>query len=109
MSDYQFPIVGDVLIQPYADGIGPFTFDLSPQLPAGDDIATIVVASSLAGEDSTADLIHGTPTVADNVVSVYFDYPGPTKHGNHKLTFKYTLASGAKDEADFYRVVVKNV
>ena len=105
MTTYQFP-QARLLIQPYAVAIGPFTFDLSAQLPTGDDIASIAVVSTLAGVVTTTDLISGTPTVTSNVVSVYFDYPGSTKHGNHKLTFKYTLASGAKDEADFFRVVV---
>lgn len=106
MNNFQF-LQSEILIQSYADSIGPFTFDLSLQLPSGDDIATIIVKSSLGGADTTADLINGTPTVAANVASVYFDYPGAERHGSHKLTFQYTLVSGAKDEADFYKVTVK--
>lgn len=105
MSVYQFS-ENRILIQPGALNIGPFTFDLSPQLPGGDDIATVEVVATLDGVDKTADLISGTPTVLNNVVSVRFNYPGAALHGSYKLTFWYTLTSGAKDEADFYRVQV---
>jgi len=98
-----------ILIQAYALAMGPFTFDLSGQLPTGDDIATVTVIAYLGKRVTTTDLISGTPTVAANVVSLYLKYPGTTKHGLHKLTFQYTLASGAKDEADFLGVMVTDV
>lgn len=98
-----------ILIQPYATAIGPFKFDLSKELPTGDNISAVLVKAYLDGTDTTTDLISGTPTVANNIVSVYFKYPGTTKHGIHKLTFQYTLVSGAKDEADFYGVEVADV
>jgi len=101
---YQFAIKR-ILIQPSASGIGPYTFDLGPQLPTGNDIASVVVKSYLVDE-TTSSLISGTPTVADNVVSVYFDYPGSDLHGDHKITFTYTLAGGGVDEADFFKVRV---
>ncbi|MBU1008453.1 hypothetical protein KKA53_05245 [Candidatus Dependentiae bacterium] len=107
-TSYQFTIA-EILIQPYAVAIGPFTFDLSNQLPSGDDIDSVTVVSTLGGVETTDDLISGTPTVASNIVTMYFDYPGATRHGKHKITFKYTLVSGAKDEADFYKVVVADV
>jgi len=105
--DYQFT-VGEILIQPYAEAIGPFTFDLSGQLPSGDDVASVIVASYLSSLDTTANLINGIPALAANVVTVYFDYPGAGLHGIHKLTFEYTLVSGAKDEADFWSVKVED-
>ena len=110
MADYQFP-TATILIQPYADAIGPFTFDLSPQLPSGDDIASVIVASYLDGVDTTASLI-ASDSLANNVVTIYFDYPLVVLVpllGTHKLTFEYTLVSGAKDEADFWGVIVKDV
>lgn len=110
MSEYQLD--GKIVIQPYALAIGPFTFDLSAQLPAGDNINVIVVASYLGAVDTTASLISGVPTVALNVVTIYFDYPVlllVPLLGTHKLTFEYTLVSGATDEADFWGVVVKDV
>ena len=108
VTDYQFP-PDTIMIQPYALAIGPFTFDLSGQLPAGDDIASIIVATYLDGVDTTASLISGVPTEVANVITVYFDYPGVALHGTHKLTFEYTLVSGATDEADFYGIMVKDV
>lgn len=110
MARYQFP-PKEILIQPYmaAVGIGPFTFDLSGQLPAGDNIASITVVSYLDGLNTTVNLISGVPTVVANVVTVYFQYPGLALHGTHKLTFQYVLVSTRRDEADFWGVVVKDV
>ena len=104
---YQFT-VNVILIQPSAAGIGPFSFDLDPQLPTGDNINLIEVKSYLGTTETTSELISGVPTVTSNVVSVYFDYPGASLHGDHKLTFIYTLASGAIDEADFFKVTVSD-
>jgi hypothetical protein len=104
---YQFT-VSVILVQPSAAGIGPFSFDLGPQLPTGDDIVSIVVKSYLDTIETTSSLISGGPTVAGNIVSVYFDYPSADLHGDHKLTFIYTLVSGAIDEADFFKVTVSD-
>lgn len=107
MTDYA--VEGLIRVQPYTLAMGPFTFDLSADLPSGDNIASIIVASYLGTVDTTANLISGVPTVALNVVTVYFDYPGAALHGTHKLTFEYTLASGATDEADFWGVLVTDI
>jgi hypothetical protein len=104
---YQFP-VDVILIQPSAVGIGPFSFDLGPQLPTGDNINLIEVKSHLGTTETTSGLISGVPAVAGNIVSVYFNYPGTDLHGDHKLTFIYTLVSGAIDEADFFKVTVSD-
>lgn len=102
---FQFPDAR-ILIQPYSDHIGAFTFDLSPQLPEGDDITECSVKASLKGVDTTSQLIAGS-SLSENKVLVYFDYPGDGYCGHHELQFKYTLQSGAKDEARFGYVVVK--
>ena len=103
---YQF-LIKEILVQPYAQAAGPYNFDLSPQLPEGDNVAACDVEASLDGSDTTADLI-ASKSLSENEVSIYFNYPGAEKHGRHKLRFKYTLQSGAKDEADFGYVVVKD-
>lgn len=107
MANYQFQNAR-ILIQPYASAIGPFKFDLSDFLPAGDDAASVTVKSYLNSTETTTDLISSS-SLATNIVSVYFKYPGSTKHGIHKLTFQFTLASGGKDEADFYGVEVTSI
>ena len=104
---YQFP-VETILIQPSAASIGPFRFDLGPQLPSGDNINSIDVKSYLGTAETTWNLISGVPTVAGNIVSAYFTYPGSGLLGCHKLTFIYTLVSGARDEADFWLVEVSD-
>jgi len=100
--DYQF-YEHTIIIQPFADAIGPYKFDLSPALPEGDGIASVAVKADLDGVDTTADLISSSSEAA-NVVSVYFKYP-TGKLGNHKLVFEYTLDSGAKHQATFYSVL----
>ena len=102
---YQFDIK-TIRIQPSASGIGPFAFDLDPQLASGNDIASVVVKTYLSTAETTEHLISGTPTVSSNVVSVYFDYPGSALHGDHKITFIYTLVGEEIDEADFFKVRV---
>ncbi len=71
-------------------------------LPYGTTISTVVVsASNTDGEDATADLIHGTPSVSDNDVQVNLDYPYA---GDYKITIICTLDSGTKIETDFSRI-----
>lgn len=108
MSDYQFSKT-EIKIQPYADAIGPFTFDLGPQFPTGTTLASVIVKSWLGAVETTSDLIHSSGITTGDIVGVYFDYPGDAKLGKHKLTFEYTLDTGAKDEADFYCVNVLKV
>lgn len=101
-----YQVVGSILVQPNTSGIGPFAFKLGRQLPPGNNISSVVVKSYLGATETTEHLISGAPTVANNVVSVYFKYPGESRHGEHKVTFIYTLAGGEVDEADFFMVRV---
>jgi len=71
-------------------------------LPFGTTISSVVVSASNAdGEDATADLIHGTPSVSDNDVQVNLDYPDA---GEYRITIICTLSSGAKIQTDFTRI-----
>jgi len=106
-SLYQFPI-SKILIQPGANTIGPFAFNLGPQLPTGTSINSVDVVSSLDGVDTTSKLI-AKDTLSGNIVSVYFSYPSSDLHGQHKLTLTYTLDNGAIDEADFFYIQVASV
>lgn len=94
-----------ILLQPYAEDIGPFMFDLADQLPPGDPITEVTVSSALDSVDTTALLI-ANERIRDSVIDVWLKYPGSEKVGIHKLTFKYTTESGAKDEANFNGVEV---
>jgi len=103
----------DILIQPSSDNVGPFTFDLSPQLPAGSNISTITVKTYKGNSsvETTSYLVDPdfVPVVAANVVSVKFKWPGAEYKGSHKITFIYETDSGLVDEADFWRVLVQDV
>ena len=98
-----------ILVQPTSDGLGPFVFDLDPQLPDGISIATVAVKSFRYTTESTTDLIYSTALLSANRVSVHFKWPGTALVGNHKLTFEYDDGSNFNDEADFWCVVVQAV
>lgn len=108
---YQFE-ESEILIQPYADGAGPFEFDLGPQLPSGDEIASFSIKSFLNDTDTSDDLITASDQGAGddiNKIKVWFKYPGASLKGSHKLTFQYTTGEGMKDEADFFCVLVSDI
>lgn len=99
-----------ILVQPLTAKMGPYTFDLSPQLAEGDSITSVeVFAYSKEGVDTTDELISGTPNVTEDVAYVFFKYPGAAYHGSYKLTLKYATINGLTDEADFWRVLVADV
>lgn len=98
-----------LLVQPSSAGLGPFVFDLDPQLPSGMNISTVTVKSYRYTTESTTDLIESAALLSANRVSVHFKWPGTDQVGNHKLTFIYTDGVDFTDEADFWCVVVQNV
>jgi len=109
MTTYQFD-EEEILVQPYSEKMGPFTFDLGPLLPTGDSISSVTVKTyDTSGVETTTDLINGTPTESGDVVTIYFDYPGSSNEGRHKITFEYETANGMKDEADFWCVRVVDI
>ena len=105
---YQF-LEAEILVQPESDDLGPFAFDLGPQLPSGDHVADVEVKSYRHSEETTSVLIDGATPVASDVVSVKFKWPGAAYAGKHKLTFIYTTDAGMDDEADFWCVLVEDV
>ena len=107
-NEYQFEET-EILVQPGSDALGPFSFDLKPQIEDTDSITGVTVRSYLCGQETTALLIDGVPTLTAGVVYVRFQWPGADYKGNHKLTFTYTTNSGYTDEADFCCVKVKDV
>lgn len=77
---------------------------------------TNVSAVTAIGYDSdsnivTSELINGTPTVTNNVISFYLDYPSTTGIDIYKITFKLTLdnVKGTIKELDFVRIRALNV
>ena len=103
----------DILVQPNSDNLGPFTFDLSPQIQTGmviNDITVKTYKGKNSPTETTSVLVDTpAPTVAANVVSVYFKWPGDAYKGSHKITFIYKTVCGFEDEADYWRVLVQDV
>ncbi len=81
-------------------------------LAYGRTISSVAVKAYKHGEtevDATSDLINGTPSVANNIVTVKLDYPTVNGSGRYKLEFVVTLDDGSDDEADFGRVFVRDL
>ena len=58
------------------------------------------------GVVTVTDLIQGTPTVTDNVVTVRMSYPSTNTTGRYKITILVTASDGSISECDFNRVIV---
>ena len=93
----EFPIT-KIVIRPLTDYWGPFAFNVSASLPAGDALtAQTTVTSFLNGVESTAHLIEaGSMSIDSATISLRFQYPGNDRVGSHELRFNLVLASGAK-------------
>lgn len=110
--------VGTIEVREDSVNYGPFTFDFTKAAPTGAIISTVSV-KAYSGKvypkddlstktDITSDLIDATLTAATGnyVVSVYFNYPGSTKEGNHTIVFKITWDNTAVHSYFFYKVKV---
>ena len=76
-------------------------------IPYGTSVSSVVVkAYDEDGEVATTSLIVGTPTVAANVVSISFKWPGTA--GDYKVSITYTLSNDDVDEVDFARVSARD-
>jgi hypothetical protein len=103
-----FP-VAPIAINSGSDRWGPFSFDFSKGLPAGDPISAAVVTSYLGDLETSALLVEfGSVEVVDGAkVQLRLQYPGAGYLGNHELRFALTLDSGAKHRFAFGYVVVQ--
>jgi hypothetical protein len=80
-------------------------------LAFGRTIASVVVTAHKHGTtlvDATSELIEGTPTVVNEVMTVKLNYPTTLGSGRYKLEFIMTLDDTSVEEADFGRVLVKD-
>lgn len=110
MDDFQG--IATIEIQPNDAGL-PYSFAVTAcsavdandgAIPYGTNVVSVAVtATNLAtGADVTDAMIEGTPTVAENVVSVNLNWPGAA--GKCKLTFLLTLTGDIVRELDFTRI-----
>jgi len=75
-------------------------------LPYGTSIDSLVV--TLLDEDgASVEGIYGTPTVSSNIVSVKLNYPPSA--GRYSLQFILTLDDGEVIEADFTRIIARDL
>jgi hypothetical protein len=79
-------------------------------LPFGRTISSVVVTAHKHGPAILVDteLIEGTPTEVDQIITVKLNYPTTNGRGRYKLEFVMTLDDGSTEEADFGRVRVKD-
>lgn len=79
-------------------------------IPYNTTVSSVVVtAYDEDGNDVTTEMITGTPTVSDNLITAIIKYPATTGDGRYKLTFACTLNTGRTKQFDFTRVVCKNL
>ena len=111
-----FETVGQINLQP-TDEL-PWDFYFPPAasatekgaIPYNTTVSTVgVVVYDSEGTDVTTDLIEGTPSVTDNVVSVTFKYPVTNGDGRYKVTFTCTLNTGSVRTFDFQRLFAKTI
>lgn len=90
----------------YSGSVSTRTFQYIPaesatargSIPYGTNLqqsGTVVTAYDSDGTDVTSLIIHGTPTVANNVITVTFKYPGTP--GTYRLKIKAALDNGDFD------------
>jgi len=78
-------------------------------LPYGHSLDSCTVkAYDADGNPVTSEIVNSS-SLAANVVTVELDYPSTSGPGKYKLTFEYTTTNGYTDEADFNRVVAKDL
>ena len=100
--------ISRIVVKSETDYWGPFAFDVSASLPAGDALtAETTVTSAINGVDSTAALIEaGSISIESATINLRLQYPGDGMVGSHVLSFNLALASGAKHRLDFGYVKV---
>lgn len=107
--------VGKIRVGDSASKWGPFSFDFSGATPPGDSLQGVVVTSMLFEEDvenaildSTSALICPETGISGAQVQVFFQYPGISFAGKHRLDFTLTFLSGAVQSFKFDYVYVEN-
>ena len=78
-------------------------------LPVGTSVSSVNVRAYDKDDVLvTSDLISGTPSVNNNVISMKLKYPVLSGVGRYKLTMVMVLDNGDSKEADFSRVFALN-
>ena len=107
-----FKTGGRITLQPY-DKLG-YSFQITicssstandGFIPYGLTVSSCeIIAYNEDLEVVTSDLISGSPSLSDNIVTVTLMYPTTNGIGKYKLTFKLILSDGSTKEADFSRL-----
>jgi len=111
-----FKTAGQIILQP-SDNMG-YSFEITVAssatsnngfIPFGTTVSSVVVV--VYDKDDTVittDMVVGTPTVTDNIVSMQLKYPVLNGNGRYKATMILTLDNGDTKEADFDRIYTKD-
>jgi hypothetical protein len=78
-------------------------------IPYGTTVSGVVVEAEFEdGTDATSELIHSS-SVTNNIVTATLNYPTNIGEGRYNLTFILSLDNGEVHEANFNRVVAKDL
>ena len=109
-----FSTVGQITLQP-GDSMG-YAFKITVAssstandgfIPHGTSVSDVdVVIYDSDGTAVTTAILVGSPSIADNVISLKLKHPG--YNGRFKITFNMTLSNGDKKEADFGRLICED-
>lgn len=106
-----------IVLQPTTSGIGyGFDFPIKAStsavagfLPYNTTISSsVVTASKSDGTDTTNDMIISNSETEDNV-NVILQYPATNGEGTYYLKFVLTLNDGSTVEADFNRIIARDL
>jgi len=85
-------------------------------LPFGATISSsIITATKFADENNrTITPINDTEiatlsSIADNIITIKYNYPSTNGNGYYKIRMKNTLSNGTILEADFNRIIAKDI
>jgi len=114
----QFKGNKEILLQPADENISvAFSFPVKSSstdganwLPYGTTITSgTVTAYTAAGVDVSDDLIYGAITYSDYQVIVPFMYPTAAGVGSYSVRFVLTIDNDSTMEADFNRIICKDL
>lgn len=78
------------------------------QIPYGLSVVSVdTIAYDKDNSDVTSDLVDGTPSVTNNIISGNIKYPTTNGVGRYKLSFLLTLSNGKQKRVEFDTIFAK--
>lgn len=77
-------------------------------IPYNTNVSSVSVTAYDEDGNVVTDLVQGSPSVSDNVVTITLSYPSTSGTGRYKLTCVMTLNTGTTIEWDYDRVYAED-